>query len=54
MGILDGKVARPIEQLGGIDILINNANGGGSIINMASSAAKRWDGSDYGVYAAVK
>ena len=91
---IDASVARTIEQLGGIDILINNANdggpgtildtspeefqrrfdigpmatfrfmkacypsmksrGGGSIINMASSAAKRWDGSDYGVYAAVK
>ena len=27
---------------------------GGSIINMASTAAKRWDMSDYGVYAAEK
>jgi meso-butanediol dehydrogenase/(S,S)-butanediol dehydrogenase/diacetyl reductase len=28
--------------------------GGGSIINMATSAAKRWDMSGYGAYAAVK
>jgi NAD(P)-dependent dehydrogenase (short-subunit alcohol dehydrogenase family) len=27
---------------------------GGSIINMASSAAKRWDMRNYGVYAAEK
>jgi NAD(P)-dependent dehydrogenase (short-subunit alcohol dehydrogenase family) len=30
------------------------AQRGGSIINMASSAAKRWDMSNYGVYAAEK
>lgn len=30
------------------------AQGGGSIINMASTAAKRWDMSNYGVYAADK
>ncbi|MFW2421466.1 MAG: SDR family NAD(P)-dependent oxidoreductase [Porticoccaceae bacterium] len=30
------------------------AANGGSIINMASSAAKRWDMSNYGVYAAEK
>ncbi len=28
--------------------------GGGSIINLASSAARRWDSSNYGVYAAEK
>jgi len=33
---------------------IMKARGGGSIINMASSAAKRWDASGYGVYASVK
>ncbi len=30
------------------------SRGGGSIINLASSAAKRWDMSGYGVYAAEK
>ena len=80
--------------LGGVDILVNNANlaipapleaysdedflsafnagpratlslmkaarphmaarGGGTIINLASSAAVRWDAANYGVYAAVK
>lgn len=80
--------------LGGVDILVNNANlaipapleaysdedflaafnagpratlslmkaarphmaarGGGTIINLASSAAMRWDAANYGVYAAVK
>lgn len=30
------------------------ARGGGNIINMASSAAMRWDAGGYGVYAAVK
>ena len=29
-------------------------NGGGSIINLASAAAKRWDMSGYGGYAAIK
>jgi NAD(P)-dependent dehydrogenase (short-subunit alcohol dehydrogenase family) len=29
-------------------------SGGGSIINLASSAARRWDSSNYGVYAAEK
>lgn len=28
--------------------------GGGSIINLASTAARRWDASNYGAYAAVK
>ena len=30
------------------------ARGGGTIINLASSAAVRWDAANYGVYAAVK
>lgn len=30
------------------------ARGGGTIINLASSAAMRWDAANYGVYAAVK
>lgn len=30
------------------------ARGGGNIINMASSASRRWDASGYGIYAAVK
>ncbi len=91
---LERAVASTAEQLGGIDILVNNAvstspgpllaqqddkvlhafkvgpiatlklmqlcyphlvkAGGGSIINMASTAAKRWDMSNYGVYAAEK
>ena len=38
------KLARPHMQ----------ARGGGTIINMASSAGKRWDMSGYGAYAAVK
>jgi NAD(P)-dependent dehydrogenase (short-subunit alcohol dehydrogenase family) len=81
-----------VEQLGTIDILVNNAQevplgplegvsdeaftagwesgplatfrlmklcrphlaGGGSIVNLATAAAKRWDMSNYGCYAAVK
>lgn len=82
------------SRLGGVDILVNNANlampapldaysdedflaafnagpratlalmkaarpymadrGGGAIINLASSAAVRWDAANYGIYAAVK
>ena len=81
-----------VDQLGTIDILVNNAQevplgplegvtddaftagwesgplatfrlmklcrphlaGGGSIVNLATAAAKRWDMSNYGCYAAVK
>lgn len=91
---LEASIARSAEELGGIDILVNNAvgtslgplleqteekilqafrvgpiatlkamqlchplmkkAGGGSIINLASTAAKRWDMSTFGVYAAEK
>lgn len=87
-------VEAAVTELGGVDILVNNANiaipspleaysdddfraafeagpratlslmkaarphmarrGGGTIINLATSAAVRWDAANYGVYAAVK
>ncbi len=87
-------IDRVVSELGGVDILINNANysvlgpmeqlqrrhlekafavgplaalslmqlcrplmmqrGGGSIVNLVSSAAVRWDLSNYGGYAAAK
>lgn len=89
---LRGIVEQTVEQLGGLNILVNNAQevptglladvtdeafaagfesgplatlrlmkfaypylkGDGCIINLASTAAKRWDMSGYGAYAAVK
>jgi len=87
-----GMVDAIVEQLGTIDILVNNAQevplgplngvpeeaftagwesgplatfrlmrlcyphlkGGGSIVNLGTAAAKRWDMANYGCYAAVK
>ncbi|MEH6549827.1 MAG: SDR family oxidoreductase [Pseudomonadales bacterium] len=89
---VEACVASVVEQLGGINILVNNAQevplgtllevtdeafeagwqsgpnatmrlmklchphlkGGGCIVNLASTAAKRWDASGFGAYAAVK
>lgn len=91
---IEAAVARTAAELGGIDVLVNNANdckpgmlldaddaefeksfatgplatlrtmrachphmkarGGGSIINLVTSAAVRWDASNYGVYGSVK
>ncbi len=90
---LEAAVAEVVAKLGGIHILINDAQevplgplmavtdkaftagwesgplatfrlmklcqphlarSGGSIVNLASSAAKRWDASGYGAYGAVK
>jgi meso-butanediol dehydrogenase/(S,S)-butanediol dehydrogenase/diacetyl reductase len=89
---LENCVQQTVDSLGGLNILVNNAQevatgtllevsdsrfeagwesgplatfrlmklchpylkGDGSIINLASSAAKRWDMSGYGAYAAVK
>jgi meso-butanediol dehydrogenase/(S,S)-butanediol dehydrogenase/diacetyl reductase len=89
---LENCVAETVATLGGVNILVNNAQevpigtlhevsdeafeagwqsgplavmrlmklcyphlkGNGCIINLASSAAKRWDMSGYGAYAAVK
>lgn len=89
---LENCVAQTVETLGGLNILVNNAQevptgtlqdvtddafeagwqsgplatlrlmklcyphlkGDGAVINLASSAAKRWDMSGYGAYAAVK
>ncbi|MFO8009418.1 MAG: SDR family oxidoreductase [Dehalococcoidia bacterium] len=89
---LENCVSQVVEQFGGIQILVNNAQevplfdlhtvtdesfeagwqsgplatfrmmklcypylkGDGCIINLGSSAAKRWDMSNYGCYAAVK
>jgi NAD(P)-dependent dehydrogenase (short-subunit alcohol dehydrogenase family) len=87
-------IATAVERLGGVDILVNNANmamplplsdypdddfrkafeggprvsltlmklarpemaqrGGGTIINLVTSAAVRWDAANYGIYSAVK
>lgn len=87
-------ISTAVERLGGVDILVNNANmamplplsdypdddfrrafeggprvsftlmklarpemakrGGGTIINLVTSAAVRWDAANYGIYAAVK
>jgi NAD(P)-dependent dehydrogenase (short-subunit alcohol dehydrogenase family) len=87
-------VAQTVAQLGGVDILVNNAydgafgpllslddaafmrgiesgplasfrfmravhphmkaRGGGNIVNLATSAAVRWDSSNYGAYAVAK
>ena len=89
---LENSVLQTVEMLGGLNILVNNAQevpngtlldvtdemfeagwqsgplatlrlmklcyphlkGDGSIINLASSATKRWDMTGYGAYAAVK
>jgi NAD(P)-dependent dehydrogenase (short-subunit alcohol dehydrogenase family) len=89
---LERVVADTVRELGGLHILVNNAQevplgtlqqlsdaafaagwesgplasfrlmklayphlkGGGSIVNLASPAAMRWDASGYGAYAAVK
>jgi len=92
-GALDKLVADVVAKLGGIDILVNNAQEvplgpllsvkddafgagwesgplatfrlmklchphlkkrGGSIVNLGSAAAKRWDMSGYGTYGAIK
>ncbi|GAA4482192.1 SDR family oxidoreductase [Rhodococcus olei] len=91
---IEAAVATTVERLGGVDIMVNNANdskpgtlldvddadfergfatgplatlrfmrachphmvarGGGSIINLVTSAAVRWDASNYGVYGSIK
>ncbi|MFT7526520.1 MAG: meso-butanediol dehydrogenase/(S,S)-butanediol dehydrogenase/diacetyl reductase [Arenicella sp.] len=89
---LQNCVQSVVDQFGGINILVNNAQevplgrlenvtdeeftagfqsgpqaslrlmqlchpylkGGGSIVNLATTAAKRWDTSNYGAYSAVK
>ncbi|WP_241730956.1 MULTISPECIES: SDR family oxidoreductase [unclassified Dietzia] len=93
-GAPEAIIATAVEKLGGVDILVNNANmamplplsdypddefrkafeggprvtftlmklarpemakrGGGTIINLVTAAAVRWDAANYGVYAAVK
>ena len=51
-GLKVGPVAtRRMMQLGQPHVL---GSGGGNIINLATAAAKRWDSSTYGVYAAQK
>lgn len=87
-------IATAVKRLGGVDILVNNANmamplplsdypdddfrkafeggprvsltlmklarpemakrGGGTVINLVTSAAVRWDAANYGIYSAVK
>ncbi|WP_314035552.1 SDR family oxidoreductase [Dietzia sp. CH92] len=87
-------ISTAVDRLGGVDILVNNANmamplplsdypdddfrtafeggprvtlslmklarpemakrGGGTVINLVTSAAVRWDAANYGIYAAVK
>ncbi|MBS0366878.1 MAG: SDR family oxidoreductase [Proteobacteria bacterium] len=91
---ISAAVAQCVQQLGGVDILVNNAydgafgpllslddeafmrgirsgplasfrfmracyphfkaRGGGHVVNLATSAAVRWDSSNYGAYAVAK
>ncbi|QGW25643.1 MULTISPECIES: SDR family NAD(P)-dependent oxidoreductase [unclassified Dietzia] len=93
-GAPEAIIATAVEKLGGVDILVNNANmamplplsdypddefrkafeggprvtfslmklarpemakrGGGTIINLVTAAAVRWDAANYGIYSAVK
>ncbi len=50
----DGWASGPLATLRMMKLCYPHLKGDGSIINLASTAARRWDAANYGAYAAVK
>ncbi|MFT5444179.1 MAG: meso-butanediol dehydrogenase/(S,S)-butanediol dehydrogenase/diacetyl reductase [Myxococcota bacterium] len=50
----DGWTSGPLATFRMMKLCYPHLKGDGSIINLASTAARRWDASNYGAYAAVK